>query len=167
MPHSRPNVAFAHRLGADHERCLHTWLVQEQMPQRAIRDDRDTALFYYRTPKGRRIHLVIEGGPTQQTIAIKICPEERVQEKDPELLLAFAKKLKRGRRPVQFLGLEPARMSLGSLDSKVRWALRSLAEAATIRHSDSSAQGGPHAQSNVRFAPESRASRFLRHSTPS
>lgn len=95
------DVAFARLLGASFERQLHTWLLQEQLSQRAYEEERATGLFYYRTPKGRVIHLVLESPGT--LTAIKIFPEERVLARDLEILTAFRTKL--AGQKTQLLGL--------------------------------------------------------------
>lgn len=84
------DVSFARILGADFERQLYTWLLQEQLSQRAYRDDRDSKLFFYRTPKGRRVHLLVED--KSGVSAIKIFPEERVLERDITILKALTEK---------------------------------------------------------------------------
>ena len=84
------DVAFAKILGANLERQMHTWLIQEQLSQRSYRDDRTSRLFYYRTPKGRIVHLLIEDG--KKLALLKILSEERFNEKDLEILKAFRKK---------------------------------------------------------------------------
>jgi uncharacterized protein len=85
------DVALAALLGAGFERQLHTWALLEQLSQRAYRSDREGALYYYRTPKGRIIHLV-EERPQQSVAALKIFAEERVRDRDLEILRAFRTK---------------------------------------------------------------------------
>ncbi len=85
------DVVFAKILGADFERQLHTWLIQEQLSQRAYRDDRQSELSYYRTPKGSLIHLVVET-PGKELSVVKVFSEEKISERDLEVLRAFKKK---------------------------------------------------------------------------
>jgi predicted AAA+ superfamily ATPase len=110
------DVAFARLLGADFERQLYTWLIHEQLSQRAYRDDRDSTLYFYRTPKGRRIHLLVENA--RQLAAIKIFPEERVLERDMATLKAL--KERHQDKQVLLFGLASARYTFpvnGARDS--------------------------------------------------
>jgi predicted AAA+ superfamily ATPase len=84
------DVAFAKILGASLERQMHTWLLQEQLSERAYRDDRESRLFYYRTPKGSKIHLIVESG--KKIAALKVLSEEKLNEKELEILKAFRTK---------------------------------------------------------------------------
>jgi predicted AAA+ superfamily ATPase len=104
------DVAFARLLGASFERQLHTWLVQEQLSQRSYRDLRDSVLHYYRTPKGRIVHLLVEDGTGLS--AIQIFSEERVLERDMALLKGLGHKVSSSK--VELLGLAPARASFPS-----------------------------------------------------
>jgi predicted AAA+ superfamily ATPase len=104
------DVAFAKLLGAGFERQLHTWLVQEQLSQRSYRDLRDALLYYYRTPKGRIVHLLLED--TSGLSAIQLFPEERVLERDMALLRGLAAKVSSPK--VELLGLAPARASFAA-----------------------------------------------------
>ena len=111
------DVAFAKLLGANFERQIHTWLLQEQLAQRATRDDRESRLYYYRTPKGKIIHLLVQSAKPGAMAALKIFPEERVMERDAELLRAFRGKNHEAK--VALFGLGPARLSLGAGDARV------------------------------------------------
>jgi predicted AAA+ superfamily ATPase len=97
------DVSFAKILGATLERQMHTWCLQEQLSQRSYRDDRESRFYYYRTPKGKIIHLVVESGKT--FAALKILAEEKFQQKDLEILKAFR---------IKNLSLKPLLYALGS-----------------------------------------------------
>ena len=85
------DVGLASLLGADFERQLYTWALLEQLAQRAYRDDYQYSLSYYRSAKGRSIHLVISDTQSN-TYALKIYPQEKISSKDLELLRSFANK---------------------------------------------------------------------------
>ncbi len=74
-------------LGASLERKMHPWVLQEQLSQRACRDDRTSRLFYYRSPKGRFLHLVVEDGSALS--ALKIVLDEGLDRREFEILKAF------------------------------------------------------------------------------
>lgn len=84
------DVALATLLGASFERQLYTWLVQEQLSQRAYRDDL-SRLYFYRSLKGRLIHLLIDSR-TEPLSAIKLIPEEKTDLRDFEILYKFREK---------------------------------------------------------------------------
>jgi predicted AAA+ superfamily ATPase len=86
------DVSFVKILGGSFETQLYTWLVQEQMSQRAYRDDRNTTLYHYRTAKGSRIHLLVEDRTSKQLAAVKLLSEEKTNTKDLEILRALNKK---------------------------------------------------------------------------
>ncbi len=109
------DVGFAHHLKADFERKLHTWLLHEELSQRMYRGDRESRLHYYRTPKGRRIHLIVTDAKRRLT-AVQVFPDERLLSRDLELLRAFAKKA--GSHEVRRLGLGAA--PLEDRPSKIR-----------------------------------------------
>ena len=121
------DVAFATYLGASFERQLQTWVLQEQLSQRSIRDDRTSKLYYYRTPKGSKIDLVIETResreskaerktPNENLFALKIFSEERVLDRDVEVLRAFARKADKlpGQMKVTVGGLGAGRCSFAA-----------------------------------------------------
>ncbi|MBI4924985.1 MAG: ATP-binding protein [Bdellovibrio sp.] len=85
------DIAFAKMLGASFERLLYTWLIQEQLSQRAYKDDRNTELYYYRSLKGSLIHLMIENQPND-ILAAKLFSEEKIMSRELEILVAFKKK---------------------------------------------------------------------------
>ncbi|MBU6374489.1 MAG: AAA family ATPase [Bdellovibrionales bacterium] len=101
------DVAFSRLLGASFERQLHTWLLHEQLSQRSYRDLRESQLYYYRTPKGRIVHLLIQSD--SQLSALQVFSEERILERDMALLKALSQKLSSSK--VELLGLAPARIS--------------------------------------------------------
>lgn len=76
-------------------------MIQEQLSQRAHSDDRTSSLFYYRTPKGSLIHLIVDekdGSKNgQKGSALKLLTEEKVDERELEILRAFQKKSYPGR----------------------------------------------------------------------
>ena len=84
------DVGLARILGASFERRIHTWALHEQLSQRAYRDDREHRLSFYRTSKGRFIHLFIEG--SGGACATQILSEEKVRLRDLEVLQAFRTK---------------------------------------------------------------------------
>lgn len=83
-----PLVAGA--LGAGFLRKLETAFLLEQWSQRSYRDDRETRLFFYQTNRGSRIQLLAES--PDRFIAVKILPEERIDEREIEVLRTLAKK---------------------------------------------------------------------------
>ena len=85
--------ALARILGASFERQLWTWLVLEQLSQRAYMDDPEHSLFYYRSSKGSIIHLVVEN-KNNKLFALKIFPQERITSRDLNILRAFGEKTK-------------------------------------------------------------------------
>jgi hypothetical protein len=109
------DVAFSKVLGATLERQMHTWLIQEQLSQRAYRDDRDSKLFYYQTPKGRFIHLVIERG--RELSLIKLLSDEKFQERDVEILKAY--RLKHHDLNPKLLALGAQRLSIKSQNIEI------------------------------------------------
>ncbi len=102
------DVAFSKILGGSLERQMHTWLIQEQLSQRSYRDDRESALYYYRTTKGKIIHLVIESG--SKLSLIKILSQEKFKDKDFEILRAY--RLKFPKLSPQLFALGGQRLSL-------------------------------------------------------
>lgn len=111
------DVSMARRLGADFERQLYTWTLQEQLSQRSYRADRDSRLFYYRTPKGRIIHLILES--SEQICAMKLLPEERVTERDLEILKAFRVRHEGTKKRTTVLGIGPSSMTFGARSEKI------------------------------------------------
>lgn len=90
------------------ERQLQTWLVHEQLSQRAYRDDRDHRLTYYRTAKGSTIDLVVEKiiGHASVT-AIKIISREKFDRRDFEVLKAFQRKCEKNSIAVKLAAFGP------------------------------------------------------------
>ena len=72
------DVGLACHLGADFERQLWTWLIQEQLAQRGFQSDEGWKLFYLRSPKGKFIHLVAENLRLQEVTALKILSSEKI-----------------------------------------------------------------------------------------
>lgn len=87
------DVGLASYLGADLERQLWTWLIHEQLAQRTYRNDQDHRLTYYRSPKGKFIHLVVENLKQKQITALKIFSTERVDLREFEILKAFKERV--------------------------------------------------------------------------
>ena len=83
-----PLVAGA--LGANFLRKLETAFLLEQWSQRSYRDDRETQLFFYQTNRGSRVQLLAES--PSQFIAVKILPEEKIDEREIEVLRRLTKK---------------------------------------------------------------------------
>ncbi len=104
------DVSFVKILGGGFETQLYTWLIQEQFSQRTYRDDRKSTLYYYRTPKGSRIHLIIEDRASKQLAAVKLFTEEKFISKDLEILKAFRDKSNREKS----IDLNPSLFALGS-----------------------------------------------------
>lgn len=77
-------------LGASFLRKLETAFLLEQWSQRSYRDDRQVHLFFYQTNRGSRIQLLAES--PHQLVAIKILSEERIDERELEVLRALGKK---------------------------------------------------------------------------
>lgn len=77
-------------LGAGFLRKLETAFLLEQWSQHSYRDDRDVRLFFYQTNRGSRIQLLAES--PRQLIAVKILPEEKIDEREIAVLQTLAKK---------------------------------------------------------------------------
>ncbi len=90
---------------------LYTWLIQEQLSQRSYRDLRDSKLSFYRTPKGRVVHLLVED--RSGVSAVQIFSDEAVLERDMALLKGLSQKLKSRHKPenVELIGLAVSRLS--------------------------------------------------------
>ena len=78
-------------LGASFEKKLISWILLEQLSQRAYKDDFQSKISYYRTAKGSLLHFIIED--QKQVSAIKVIPEESFYERDLLLLENFSKKI--------------------------------------------------------------------------
>lgn len=106
------DVTFAQSLGATFERQLYTWLIQEQLSQRAYRSASQDQLFFYRTTKGSYIHLIIES-KTQERVALKLFSEERLDLRELEILKAFHNHCSENNK-IQLMGLGPSRFTFNS-----------------------------------------------------
>ncbi|QQR79703.1 MAG: ATP-binding protein [Deltaproteobacteria bacterium] len=91
---------LAHILGSSFLRKLETAFLLEQWSQRSYRDDRESQLFFYQTNRGSRIQLLIE--THKQLAAVKIYPEEKIDERELEVLIALQKK---SLKPIRLMGL--------------------------------------------------------------
>ena len=87
-------------LGAGFLRKLETALLLEQWSQRSYRDDRQMQLFFYQTNRGSRIQLLMES--PHQLVAIRILPEEKIDEREFEVLRALGKKCS---KPIVLIGM--------------------------------------------------------------
>ncbi len=85
------DVSFATHLGANLEKQLYTWLVQEVMAQSAYRNGAKTRFYYYRSLRGSIIHLVIEMNGNE-LIPVRLLPEERLDERELLILYSFRTK---------------------------------------------------------------------------
>lgn len=85
------DVAIARELGANFERQLYTWIVLEQLSQRAYRDDRDNGLYYYKSTKGSIIHLVVQD-KAKKLHALKLFPMEGLDKRELFILKSYAEK---------------------------------------------------------------------------
>lgn len=95
------------RLGANHERQMWTWLILETFSRSSYQGSDIQNYYYYRTPKGRFIHLLHQ--PTADKIhGLKLIFDEKVKVTDLEILKAFEKK--RGDLKGELIGLGPVRM---------------------------------------------------------
>jgi hypothetical protein len=83
------DVGLATHLGADLERQLWTWLLQEQLAQRGTQLDEGWKLFYFRSPKGKFIHLITENLRQREISALKILSTEKLDMREFEILSAF------------------------------------------------------------------------------
>ena len=108
------DVGLAAYLGADFERKLWTWLLQEQLSQRNCRSDDGWRLHYYRSPKGKFLHLVAENLKEKKISALKIISTEQFDARDFEILKAFYTRTVQHYKKVSLVGWGP--MSHGSWD---------------------------------------------------
>ncbi len=106
------DVALARFFGADFGRQLATWLVNEQLSQRAYRDDRDTKVTYYRTAKGSVIQIVLE--TDKALTALTILESERIDNRDLMILKAFRDKAAALNKRLSTVALGAGRFSLKS-----------------------------------------------------
>jgi predicted AAA+ superfamily ATPase len=85
------DVGLASFLGADFERQLQTWVLQELLACSQWRTDVHERIYYYRTTKGRLVHFLLE---TKKSLtAIKILAKETVTELDIKILQALKTKI--------------------------------------------------------------------------
>lgn len=87
------DCAIARFLGADQQRSIQTWLLNEQMSLRTSRGDLKWKLHYYSTQKGSLIDLMVE--TAEGICAIKILDQAHVRKTDTLIL----KKLKEKAAP--------------------------------------------------------------------
>lgn len=85
---------IATHLGADFARKLETATLLEQLARRAYSLKKPPGIYYYRTSKGARIHLVTEIAPKILS-ACKIVAHERFDRRELEILAAFAVKARK------------------------------------------------------------------------
>lgn len=92
---------IARRLGASFEKLLCTWVLLEQLSQRAYRDERECLVSHYQTRRGGKVHFVVES--PKEITAIKIFPEESIDLRSLESLLSIQKKI--GDKKLTTIGL--------------------------------------------------------------
>lgn len=88
---------LARVLGADFERQLETAFYLECLAKRAVYGQTfEPALTYFRTSKGSVIHAVVE--TKDQISALKIIPNEKIDERELMVLTAFRERLKKHKK---------------------------------------------------------------------
>ncbi len=102
------DVGLATYLGADFERQLWTWLLQEQLAQRNFVLDEGWKLYYYRSPKGKFIHLILENLRKKEITALKLLSSEKMDLREFEILKAFEKRVKGQCDQLQLIALGPS-----------------------------------------------------------
>lgn len=111
------DVGLASHLGADFERQLWTWLLQEQLAQRGFQNDEGWKLFYFRSPKGKFLHLILENLRLKQVVAIKIISTEKTDLRELEILKSFQKRIESQFKKIRLLTFGPA--SYGKWDGSI------------------------------------------------
>jgi len=89
------DAGVAHHFGAELERKLHIWLINEQLSYDAYFGTKRSHFFYYRSTGKRMIHLVRESADQTRT-AFQIITHENIRHQDGELMRSFLSKNSRG-----------------------------------------------------------------------
>lgn len=102
------DVGLASHLGANFERQLYTWVLQEFLSQFSYADWYQQRLYYYRAPRGGLIHFLIESG--QKIIAVKIMDKEGFDKREIEILKAIRQRYPQ--KSIHAIALGAARHSI-------------------------------------------------------
>ena len=111
------DVGLANSLGADFERQLWTWLLQEQLAQRGFQADEGWRLFHFRSSKGKFIHLVAENLRLRELTVIKILSCEKMDLREIEILKAFRRRIQPEFKKVRLIAWGP--MPHGEWDDSI------------------------------------------------
>lgn len=86
------DAGIAHYLGADRERCLHIWLLNELLVRDVCKNTKPSSFYYYRSSGKNWIHVIEEND--SNLFAHQIITHENIEKRDSELMKAFLKKNK-------------------------------------------------------------------------
>ena len=82
------DCGIAHHLGANRERCLHIWTLNEKLVENVIKHNSEKIFYYYKSTGKKLIH-VVEEDLKQKILATQIITHDSIKKTDSELMKAF------------------------------------------------------------------------------